>query len=107
MKNDEVTAATTSTPERWMHGAVEESGHRGKGPKNYVRSDARIFEDVGEALSREDAVDASEITISVLGGECTLDGSVTTPRMKTITEEVVAAVPGVRQVRNRLRVKST
>lgn len=90
-----------------MHGAVEESGHRGKGPKNYVRSDTRVFEDVGEALAREDGVDASDLTIEVDKGEVTLDGTVATALMKTLAEEVVAEVPGVRGVRNRLRSKST
>lgn len=86
-----------------MHGAVEESGHRGKGPRNYIRSDARIFEDVGEALTHEDAIDASDVTIEVASGEVTLDGSVVTARMKAIAEELVADVPGVRAVRSRLR----
>ena len=104
MKDDQVTTTGVPANERWMHGAVEESGHRGKGPKNYVRSDARIFDDVGEALTREDAVDASDVTIAVDKGEVVLDGTVSTARMKSVATEIVEQVAGVRVVRNRLRV---
>lgn len=89
-----------------MHGATAETGHRGKGPKNYMRSDARIFEDVGEALSHHDAIDASEVTIAVAEGEVMLDGIVETSCMKAIAEEVVSGLAGVKTVRNRLRTKS-
>jgi len=87
-----------------MHASVEESGHRGKGPKNYVRSDARIFDDVGEALTREDAVDATDVSVAVDEGEVVLDGTVTTAHMKTLATQIVEQVAGVRVVRNRLRV---
>ena len=88
-----------------MHGAVDEAGHRGKGPRNYVRTDARIFEDIGEALTHEDAVDASDVTIAVAQGEATLDGTVPTALMKRLAEDLVAKVAGVRSVTNRLRTK--
>lgn len=88
-----------------MHGAVEEAGHRGKGPRNYVRSDARVFEDVGEALTHEDAIDASGVTIAVVQGEAMLEGMVPTARMKALAEDLVAKVAGVRAVTSRLRTK--
>ncbi len=88
-----------------MHGAVEEAGQRGKGPRNYARSDARVFEDVGEALTHEDAIDASDITIAVVQGEAMLEGTVPTARMKALAEDLVAKVAGVRAVTSRLRTK--
>ena len=92
-----------ATEERWLHGAVEEAGHRGKGPRNYQRTDARIFEDVCEALTENDAVDASDMDVTVVKGEVSLMGTVATRRMKEIAEEIVLDVPGVAAVRNVLR----
>lgn len=89
--------------ERWMHGAADDTGHRGTAPKNYVRSDERVFEDVCEALTQLDSVDASDITVAVHAGVVTLDGSVGTARMKELAEEAIMDLPGVKSVRNTLR----
>ena len=86
-----------------MHGAADDTGHRGKGPKNYVRSDQRVFEDVCEALTQQDAVDASEINVTVEKGVVTLDGSVASAQMKELAEEAIMDLPGVKSVRNTLR----
>jgi osmotically-inducible protein OsmY len=105
MKDDTMPTPAAGTEERWLHGAVDESGHRGKGPKNYHRSDPRIFEDVSEALTDNDAVDASDVDVTVKDGEVLLDGAVETQRMKEIAEELVSAVSGVKSVRNMLRTQ--
>ena len=89
--------------ERWMHGADGDTGHRGKGPKNYTRSDERVFEDVCETLMQLDSVDASDITVRVDEGAVTLDGSVDTAHMKELAEEAIMDLPGVKSVRNTLR----
>jgi len=86
-----------------MHGADGDAGHRGKGPKNYSRSDRRVFEDVCEALTQLDSVDASDITVSVESSVVTLDGSVATAQMKELAEEAIVDLPGVKSVRNSLR----
>jgi osmotically-inducible protein OsmY len=104
MKDDTMPTPATATEERWLHGAVE-SGHRGKGPKNYHRTDPRIFEDVSEALTDNDAVDASNVEVTVKDGEVLLDGAVETQRMKEIAGELVSAVSGVKSVRNMLRTQ--
>ena len=91
--------------EPWMHGASDDGGHRGKGPRNYVRTDQRVFEDVCEELTRDDAVDASDITVHVERGVVTLDGAVATARMREVAEETITELPGVRSVRNQLRAK--
>jgi osmotically-inducible protein OsmY len=107
MMKDQLQPGSPGAPaasERWMHGATaDETGHRGKGPKNYVRPDQRIFEDVCEALTLQDAVDASDITVNVDKGSVTLDGSVATAHMKELAEEAIMDLPGVKSVRNNLR----
>ena len=106
MMKDQVQPGSPGAPaasERWMHGADGDTGHRGKGPKNYVRSDQRVFEDVCEALMQQDAIDASEITVAVDQGVVTLDGSVVTAHMKELAEEAIMDLPGVKSVRNMLR----
>ncbi len=86
-----------------MHGAPDDSGHRGKGPKNYIRTDQRVFEDVCEELTREDSVDAADILVHVERGLVTLEGSVPTLHMKELAEETISELPGVQSVRNLLR----
>jgi osmotically-inducible protein OsmY len=106
MMKDQVQPGSPGAPaasERWMHGATDDIGHRGKAPKNYVRSDQRIFEDVCEMLTAQDAVDASDITVTVEKGVVTLDGSVATAHMKELAEEAIMDLPGVESVRNSLR----
>lgn len=79
--------------------------HRGKGPKDYQRSDDRIREDVCDRLSDEGSLDASEITVRVEKGEVTLDGEVDSRRAKRMAEDCVEDVSGVRHCQNNLRVK--
>ncbi len=79
--------------------------HAGKGPKGYVRSDERIREDVCDRLSDDDEVDASEITVTVTGGEVRLEGTVTDRYSKHRAEDLAEAVSGVRDVTNNLRAR--
>ncbi|MGK7650966.1 MULTISPECIES: BON domain-containing protein [unclassified Roseovarius] len=85
--------------------ARREEDHRGRGPKGYVRSDARIDEDVHERLTDDPYVDASEITVSVSDREVTLDGTVDSRRAKRRAEDCAHDVSGVTHVQNNLRVK--
>lgn len=80
-------------------------GQTGKGPKGYVRSDERIREDVCDRLSEDDEVDAGDITVTVKGGEVTLEGTVTDRRSKHRAEDITDSVSGVREVTNRLRTR--
>lgn len=79
-------------------------GHRGRGPKNYTRSDQRIQEDINDRLTDYDYIDASEIDVQVQNGEATLSGTVNSRHEKRMAEDVVETVSGVRHVENRLRV---
>ncbi|MBV8798429.1 MAG: BON domain-containing protein [Alphaproteobacteria bacterium] len=80
--------------------------HRGRGPKNYSRSDDRIREDVNDRLTDDPLVDASEIEVSVQGQEVTLSGTVSSRNEKRLAEECAESVSGVKHVQNNLRVKN-
>jgi len=79
--------------------------HAGKGPKGYRRADARIEEDVNEALTRDPDVDASNIDVHVENGEVTLSGTVSDRRAKRRAEDDALACSGVHDVHNRLTVE--
>jgi len=78
--------------------------HMRRGPKGYERSDERLKEDISERMYAHEAIDCSEITVDVSRGVVTLDGSVSDRYSKYMIEEMVDAVPGVKDVNNKLRV---
>lgn len=80
-------------------------GHAGEGPKDYVRADARVLEDVCERLTTDDEVDASDISVSVHAGEVMLEGTVIDRYTRRRAEHVAAQVRGVVDVQSRLRVQ--
>jgi len=80
---------------------------RGRGPKNYRRSDERIKEDINDRLSDDHFLDASDIEVSVSSTEVTLTGSVNSRTDKRRAEDIAEQVSGVTNVENRLRVKQT
>src|SRR5215212_2311505 len=81
-----------------------QQSYRGRGPKNYVRSDERIHEDVCERLAMDHDVDASEIEVNVAGGVVTLNGTVDERQAKRLAEDICESVRGVKDVQNNLRV---
>jgi len=83
---------------------AERTSFRGRGPKNYQRSDERIREEVCERLTMDHDVDASELEIEVQGGVVTLDGSVNERHAKRIAEDIADSVRGVKDVQNNIRV---
>jgi osmotically-inducible protein OsmY len=83
----------------------ERGQHRGRGPKNYTRSDDRIREDVNDRLSDDPNVDASEIEVTVSSCEVTLSGTVDSRDAKRRAEDCAEAVSGVRHVQNNLRIQ--
>ncbi|KAA0684117.1 BON domain-containing protein [Roseomonas genomospecies 6] len=79
--------------------------HRGRGPRGYTRSDDRIRDDLNDRLTEDPYVDATDITVSVAGGEVTLDGTVDHRKAKRRAEDLAESVSGVRHVQNNLRVR--
>jgi len=85
----------------------ERMNFRGKGPKNYNRSDERIKEDVNDRLSDDPWVDASDLEVMVNNGDVTLTGTVSERSEKRRAEDLAEAVSGVKNVENRIRVGKT
>lgn len=83
-----------------------EQDYRGRGPKGYKRSDSRVQEDVSDRLADDPYVDASEIEISVSGGEVTLSGTVDSRQARRRAEDIAEQVSGVSYVQNNLRVRT-
>jgi len=79
-------------------------GARGKGPQGYKRSDERINEDAHERLTDDTWLDASNISVSVSGGEVTLSGTVENREAKHRAERLVEDISGVNHVQNNLRI---
>ncbi len=77
----------------------------GIGPKEYRRSDERIREDVCDALTRDPAVDASQIQVTVNDGRVTLNGTVGSRWMKRRAEDCAEELSGVSDVRNELDIR--
>jgi osmotically-inducible protein OsmY len=82
-------------------------GHRGKGPRNFTRSDERIREIVCECLWDDDRIDASAMEVEVRNGEVILTGTTHDRRSKRLAEDVIENLPGVHDVQNRIRVRRT
>ncbi len=91
--------------DKQAEGRRESDEHRGKGPRNYRRSDARIAEDLNDRLSEDGTLDATDIEVSVAEGEVTLAGTVTSRKAKRRAEDCAEAVGGVGHIQNNLRVK--
>lgn len=78
--------------------------HRGKGPKNYRRSDNRIKEDVCDRLSDDPHIDASDIAIRVEDGNVVLSGYVENREARRRAVDVAESIKGVHNVESRLRI---
>lgn len=83
----------------------ERDKHRGKGPRGYKRSDARISEDVHDRLSDDPYLDATNIAVEVNDREVTLSGLVDHRHDKRRAEDCAESVSGVTHVQNNLRVR--
>jgi hypothetical protein len=77
--------------------------HRGRGPRNYRRSDERIRDDVNDRLTDDSWLDAQGIEVTVADGEVTLTGTVRSREDKRRAEVLAESVSGVDNVQNNLR----
>jgi osmotically-inducible protein OsmY len=83
-----------------------EGKFRGRGPKNYRRSDERIREEVSDRLTENEWLDASDVDVNVSDGEVILSGTVDSRYAKRLAEEIAESVSGVANVQNNLRVQN-
>jgi osmotically-inducible protein OsmY len=85
----------------------QDATHRGKGPKNYKRSDERISEDINNRLTDEWNIDASDIEVTVTNGDVVLTGFVADRFQKRRAADIADDVYGVTNVENRIKLNST
>ncbi|MDT5293235.1 MAG: hypothetical protein QOJ76_115 [Acidobacteriota bacterium] len=83
-----------------------EGKFRGRGPKNYRRSDERIREEIGDRLTENEWLDASDVEVTVSDGEVILSGTVDSRYAKRLAEHIAESTSGVANVQNNLRVQS-
>jgi osmotically-inducible protein OsmY len=76
----------------------------GKGPKNYKRSDERIFEEVCSLLCFHDSIDARAIEVKVENGCVYLEGEVESRAIKKLAEACAENIPGVVDIQNKLKI---
>lgn len=88
-------------------GQQRRQSFRGRGPRNYTRSDERILEDIYERLTNDDDIDATEVTVSCQDGHVVLEGEVEARWVKHRIEDIVEACGGVKDIDNRLKVRRT
>jgi hypothetical protein len=103
------TAAERDRLARWqrLQSEGEMSGpYSGRGPRGYVRSDERIYEDVCERMTRHGQLDAADIEVEVKKGEVYLNGEVASRSAKRLAEDISDSVSGVRDVHNNLQIHS-
>jgi hypothetical protein len=99
-------AGSRSTREQATHAQDRPragGGQRGRGPRNEMRPDASIADDIYQRLTDDEELDASEILLSIEDGFVTLAGEVPEKWMKRRAEDVAAQARGVRDIRNRIR----
>ena len=103
---DEVSSWFGDDDARRRRDFDKQYAHRGKGPKGYRRSEDRIREDVNDRLTDDPFIDASDIDVKVEDCVVILTGTVDSREDKRRAEDVVERISGVKDVENRLRVKT-
>src|ERR1700675_682846 len=79
--------------------------YRGRGPRGYVRSPARIYEDLCDRLTDNPFVDACDIEVGIAGTEVMLNGTVNAPIALRQAQAIAEEVAGVTHVHNRLQLR--
>lgn len=89
-----------------VHSAGEypRQSQRGRGPKNYRRSQARVMENIHESLTMDPDVDATDISVACDADTITLSGHVAERWMKHRAEDIAASAAGDLQIDNRIDV---
>jgi BON domain len=113
------TRSGMAPPPPWQHAPAETApatapassrspgrDYRGVGPRGYVRSPTRIYEDICDRLAEHPLIDASDIEVLISGIEVVLAGSVDNAITADRAEALARQVPGVTAVRNALTVRA-
>jgi len=79
--------------------------NRGRGPRGYARSPARIYEDLCDRLTENPFIDATDIDVTVAGTEVTLSGAVQDTIAMRQAQAIAEEVAGVTHVHNRLQLR--
>ncbi len=96
-----------NAPDYWLYQRewMQPGPYEGVGPRNYRRSDERIWEDICLRLTQHHQIDASDVEVDVTEGEVTLSGTVEDRRIKRMVEANAERIQGVIDVHNRLRFR--
>lgn len=78
--------------------------HRGKGPKNFTRSDERLKEHVNELLMEHDEIDATHVDVDVKNGEVTVTGTVQARQQRRAIEDLIEGMVGVKDVHISIKI---
>jgi len=76
--------------------------HRGKGPRNFSRTDEHLREEVCEALLMNPDLDPQDIDVTVQNGVVTLKGRVRVSHDRFLAEDLAHDVSGVKEVINHI-----
>src|SRR5438105_14953360 len=85
--------------------ATPQGPYRGRGPRGYARSPARIYEDLCDRLTENPFIDAFDIDVAVAGTEVTLSGAVQDVIAMRQAQAIAEEVAGVTHVHNRLQLR--
>ncbi len=102
-RGDTGSMVNDPTGNRASEGIYHE-GYRGKGPRNYKRSDERIREIVCDLFCNDPYLDASDIEVEVKSGDVILTGSVEDRFAKRLAEDLTESVLGVVNIENRIHI---
>jgi hypothetical protein len=79
--------------------------HKGKGPRNYHRSDELIMEDIHDRIAADWNMDALDVDIKVEKGVVHLAGQVRDRSSRDRIEDITEAVRGVKSIENKIRIE--
>jgi osmotically-inducible protein OsmY len=82
------------------------TSYRGRGPKNYRRSDERLREIICELLTDDPFIDATDVIVEVSEGEVSVFGTVATRSQRRAIETLVLHLHGVTELHDQLALRS-
>jgi osmotically-inducible protein OsmY len=84
---------------------VSSPGGRQTAGSSISKEDARITNKINSSLVREPGISSLDVYVSSYQGIVTLRGYVASQKMKNRAADISVSVPGVKSVRNQLRIK--